>query len=253
MHLHACRSRPETHLAIVRRTFQEAGWDIAVEKVQLGFSLNLLGLGISTVGAGALFVQEAKRQGLLRDIESQLHAADAGKRVPRSDVEQLVGRLAHIAQVAKEGNAFLQPLYRVSCATYFVRVRSRGPDGVWRLQKRRVRPRKVCVAADTANQRAYREALRWWSAALRGGISVPLAPRSEFPGVEEEGCAFFFTDAAREDGSGFGGFLVVREGATSQPHFLYMAERWSDAIRDMLQSDILSMPDALGQWCWPTR
>lgn len=117
---HAGRSRPETHLAIVKRKFQEAGRDIEVEKIKLGFSLNLPGLGISTAGTGALFVQEAKRQGLLRDIESQLQAADAGHRVPRSDVEQLVGRLAHIAQIAKEGNAFLQPDYRVSCATYFV-------------------------------------------------------------------------------------------------------------------------------------
>lgn len=28
-------TRPEMHLAVVRATFQEAGWDIAVEKVQL--------------------------------------------------------------------------------------------------------------------------------------------------------------------------------------------------------------------------
>lgn len=72
--------------------------------------MNLLGLGISTTREGRLFVQEAKRQGLLLDIASQLEAARQGRTVPRADVEQLVGRLSHTAQVAQEGNAFLQPL-----------------------------------------------------------------------------------------------------------------------------------------------
>lgn len=76
MHLHVERSQPEIHLAmIVRRTFQEAGWEIATEKVLLGLSLDLLGLGLSTQGGGALFMQEAKRQGMLLDIDHQLRAA----------------------------------------------------------------------------------------------------------------------------------------------------------------------------------
>lgn len=61
VHLRVALSRPETHLAIVRRTFQEAGWDIALDKVQLGFSLNLLGLGISAEGEGALYVQKGEK------------------------------------------------------------------------------------------------------------------------------------------------------------------------------------------------
>lgn len=85
----------------MRRTFQEAGWGIAVEKVQLGFGLNLLGPSITTLGAGSLFVQKTKRQGLLLDIASQLEAARRGHEVPRSDAEQLVGRLTHTAQAAR--------------------------------------------------------------------------------------------------------------------------------------------------------
>ena len=50
----------EVYLAIVRRTFQEAGRDIAFDKVQLGFDMYLLGLGISTLAGSRLFVQEAK-------------------------------------------------------------------------------------------------------------------------------------------------------------------------------------------------
>ncbi|KAL3931545.1 MAG: hypothetical protein SGPRY_001079 [Prymnesium sp.] len=45
-------ARPEMHLAIVRATFQEASWDIAVEKVQLGWSIDLLGLAVCTSGGG---------------------------------------------------------------------------------------------------------------------------------------------------------------------------------------------------------
>ena len=58
-------SRPRMHLAITRRTFQEAGWQIAVEKVQLGWALDLLGLSISTMGEGCVYVPETKRRGLV--------------------------------------------------------------------------------------------------------------------------------------------------------------------------------------------
>lgn len=133
--------RPEIHLAIVRQTFQEAGWDIAVEKVQLGLELNLLALGISTSGGGRLFVQEAKKQGLLLDITTgQLSAAAQGRKVARAEVEQLVGRLSRTAQVAHEGNAFLPPLYRAQCASYFVHMRCRAKNGGWRSSRRRVQP-----------------------------------------------------------------------------------------------------------------
>lgn len=155
-------SRQEAHLAVVRRTFQEAGWDVAVDKVQLGLGLNLLGLGISTEAAGRLFVQEAKRQGLLIDISGQLEAARSNRKVSRADVEQLVGRLSHTAQVAPEGNAFLHPLYRVKCASYFVRWRCRARGGEWRVSRRRIRPRWIQITGNTPTRRAYREALRWW-------------------------------------------------------------------------------------------
>ena len=38
-----CASRAQTHLAIMRATFNEAGWDVAVEKVQLGYGEECLG------------------------------------------------------------------------------------------------------------------------------------------------------------------------------------------------------------------
>lgn len=57
-------------------------------------------------------------------------------------------------------------------------VRSRRPDGSVVHTKRRVRPRKMQIAGDLHDLRAYREALLWWQQVLVAGISVPLAPRN---------------------------------------------------------------------------
>lgn len=108
-----------------------------------------MGLGISTRGGGSMVVQEAKRQGLIFDILSQLQAAAAGRKVARSDIEQRVGRLSHIAQVAQEGNAYLQPLYRMMCAAYWISVRGRGRADSARLERRRVRPRGIHIAGSS--------------------------------------------------------------------------------------------------------
>lgn len=185
----------------------------------------MLGLGLTTQGEGALFMQEAKRLRMLHDIGQQLHSAHDGRScAARADIEQLVGRLSHTAQLAREGNAFLQPLCRLMCVSHLVRVWARDQHGavVWR--RRRVRPRAIMIARDTSSQQAYRTALRWWSTAIAGGIFVPLAPRRGFPEVGETGCAFLFTDAAWEAGTGFGGFTIVQERGCGSPNLLYVAE-----------------------------
>lgn len=76
----------------------------------------------------------------------------------------------------------------------------------------RAKPRWIQIGASSAAAREYRVALAWWQAALGVGIEVPLAPRLMFPQVGAEGCLFVFTDAARENGTGFGGFTAVKEG-----------------------------------------
>ena len=48
-------------------------------------------------------------------------------------------------------------------------------------------------------------------------VSVPLAPRTTFPAIGEPNVLYFFTDAAREDGTGFGGHATVQwEGDVRQ-------------------------------------
>lgn len=134
---------------------------------------------------------------------------------------------------------------------YFVKVRSKTHDGSWRIQRQRVRPLSIRVAGDTPTLRAYREALQWWAAALSSGISVPLAPRQGFSAVGEAGCAFLFTDAEREAGSGFGGFLVIREKGASNPRFLYMTECWDGVALSQSRHDVLSIAGGGVLWLGP--
>lgn len=77
-------------------------------------------------------------------------------------------------------------------------------EGRWRRDKGArkqggEKPKRLAVGAATQAARQFRAAVRWWQEVLREGASVPLAPRLHFPELGERGCAFVFTDAARED------------------------------------------------------
>lgn len=149
------------HLAIVKATFQEAGWDIAVEKVQLGWSIDLLGLAVSSLGDGAIYVPELKRLGLLQDMRSVLAVAEAGGSVCRKEVEKLVGRLSHLAQVEAEGNAYLQPLYRLERARRPIRKKKKGGRGARdRVCLAGRNPTRLAVGAATEAARHFRIAVR---------------------------------------------------------------------------------------------
>ena len=72
---------------------------------------------------------------------------------------------------------------------------------------------------------------------------MPLAPRLHFPGLREKGAVFFFTDAAREAGTGFGAFSVIEyaEARNSAPWFPYLSQRWTEELLRALRADALSM------------
>ena len=112
------------------------------------------------------------------------------------------------------------------------------------MQKRvvRVRPRWIRVGAPSAAAREYCNALRWWHATLEAGVAVPLAPRLVFPQIGEPGCLFVFTDAAREGGTGFGGFTVVEERGDKVAKFLFVQNSWDSRTLGRLQRDEWSMP-----------
>lgn len=188
---------------------------------------------------------------MLVDLAGQIEPASGDGSVPRGEVDTLVGRVSHLAAVAAEGNAYLQPMFAMARARRRAIVKRASPDGRVRSCRLRVQPRRLHVNGATRKQKAYQDCLHWWRAAFESGFSVPLAPRMDFPEPGEQGCAFLLTDAAREEGTGYGGFSFVRslEGQGDQaPTMLFMAEEWDQHIRDCLTSNELSMPagEAIG-------
>jgi hypothetical protein len=201
----------------------------------------LLGLGITTAGEGALYVPEPKRLGLIDEIAAQQQGSDQQLVVPRDAVEGLVGRMSHVGQVACEANAFLQPMYKMQNAKITIKDR-RG-----RIRKK-VLPRRIKVGGGSGpTVKAYQRSLAWCRAALERGVTVPLCPRAHFPDFDEPGCAFLFTDAAREAGTGHGAFSVVQwQGAQTVGELLLIEQRWSPPTLAALQADTLSMPAGEG-------
>ena len=229
-----CASRPQAHLQLTSSTFGEAGWGTAAAKKQMGFDIDLLGMGVSAHGDGAFYVPPPKALGLRRDIQELVGCMGSGRAAHRSSVEELVGRFGHVAQVVCEGNAYLAPLYRVKAA----RVKARTPSG----EARAYLPSKLQLAADTPLLREFRSCLEWWDLTLQQGPTAPLAPKLLFPGLDAEGAGFFFTDAAREAGTGFGGWTLVRRAGSAQPALVYAEQRWDTETLAMLQADTFSMP-----------
>ena len=70
---------------------------------------------------------------------------------------------------------------------------------------------------------------------------MPLAPRRSFPDVGEDGCAFLFTDAAREAGTGHGGFSIVQRDGAPKAEFLFAEQRWPPDVLVALQENEMSM------------
>ena len=228
------KSRGQVHLQIFQDTFTEAGWRVSVEKTQYGQSLDLLGLGITTHGEGALFVPEAKQQGMVADVQAALEPAAKDGSVDREDFDRLVGRAGNLGQVAAEAKVYLQPLYRM------LNAKSKYVD---RRAQRVVsfKPKRIVLRGSGPTQIRCREALQWFKAALESGVSVPLAPRKQFPAVGDPGCAFCFTDAAREARTGHGGFTIVQRTDAQHPEFLYLEQRWPADVLVALQENELSM------------
>ena len=108
----------------------------------------------------------------------------------------------------------------------------------------RVKPRRLAVQGSGPTQREYQDSLAWLDAALEGGISAPLAPRTTFPAIGEEGCGFLFTDAARGRGTGHGGFSIVRSAhdASVAGRFLHLEAQWDTHVQHALVNNLFSMP-----------
>jgi hypothetical protein len=180
-------------------------------------------------------VPPAKRLGMIEDIAAQQPFASELKSVRHVEVERLVGRCINLATVMVEANPHLAAMYRIKEAKVVVKANGK---------RMRITPKMVFVAGGSIHTTNYQEAIAWWRHALEDDVSVPLAPRLHFPELGEKGVAFLFSDAAREDGTGYGGFSLVERGRRTE--LLFLAEKWEvDAIL-ALQHNKLSMPAGEG-------
>ena len=221
-------SRPKAHLLLTKRTFNEAGWRIAEEKVQIGTQLELLGYALDA-DRQIIYVPEVKRRGLIRDIEDQLETNGVST-VKHKLVERLVGRCIHIGPVIPEIGPYLPPMYRMVHA----RVKVNITEGSYK----RITPTCVNVSGSGQTAKAYQRSLMWLRSRLSSDVSAPLAPRLHFPRPPTPGVVTLFSDAAREQGTGYGGFTIVARHRTQA---LWLAERWSGPTLALLRANIISM------------
>ena len=92
----------------------------------------------------------------------------------------------------------------------------------------------------------FQEAMQWWRAALERGLASPLAPRRTFPPIDAPGVVAILTDAAREDGTGVGGYAPIMRAGATVPTLLYVSEEWPTWARLALQANTASMPAGEG-------
>ena len=222
-------TRAEAHLRIAMETSKEAGWPVQHDKVQLDYLIDVLGFLVDALGDGRVACTPAKRAGL--EVELAALQDSARPEVPAHDVEATAGKLIHLAEVLVEGRAHMEPFYAMLRATRRQIIR-----GV----ERRVRPGMLAVVGTGATQLRLSRSIAWWRAALAADACVPLAPRLSFPAAGSEGCALTFSDAAREDGTGLGGYAPIVCGG--EKRLPLVAAQWPEDLLRMLQSNELSMP-----------
>ena len=96
LELFADKARGQTHLQMFQSTFNEAGLRVAISKIQHDLSLDQLGLGITTLGDGALFVHEVKRLGMIAKIDQTIDPTSEDGTVQQDEFETLVGRSSNL-------------------------------------------------------------------------------------------------------------------------------------------------------------
>jgi hypothetical protein len=227
---HAKETPAELRVRVARDTCREAGWDSNPIKDQMGEGIDQLGFRIETAGQGKLACTLAKCHGLQAELEAM--EGPRGVKTPAKEVESVAGRLIHLATVAVEGRAYLEPWYAMLRATrrsivHNVRVRTKLGA--------------IQLYGSGPTQKNLQRSIKWWKEAMRSDISLPLAPRLVFPDPQETGCAVTFQDAARGTGTGYGGFAPLVSTDGSKKCMIYVTGQWPADIQQMLMTNVLSM------------
>jgi hypothetical protein len=198
--------------------------------VQIGYSIVQLGFQLETENEGRLACTPEKREGLCAELAEM--DGDKGRNTPAAHVESTAGKLINLATVMVEGRAYMEPWYRMLNAT-----RQQIVDG----SRRRFKLGKLNLSGQGPVQRRFQDSSSWWRAALRSDISLPLAPRLAFPAVGESRCALAFQDAARGQGTGFGGFAPFVTADGRRKLMLTCVRSWPHDLQQALYTNKLSM------------
>lgn len=79
---------------------------------------------------------------------------------------------------------------------------------------------------------------------LRFHVAQVVAEGNDYlqPKIGDRGCNLIYTDAAREDGTGYGGFSVVRRSEESRARFYILHQLWGQESLRKLQANLWSIP-----------
>lgn len=117
-------------------------------------------------------------------------------------------------------------------------------DGSSFYSKCLIKPRRLHVKGNTKFQGDFQQCLLLWRVAFVSGFSIPLAYKRCFPLPGEPGCACMFSDAARENNTGYGGFSFIsfiQPDGSIKPIMIFMTELWGPHILMKLQQNEISM------------
>ena len=222
-------TRAEAYVRIATDTCQEAGWECKLAKRQLGTAIEQLGFQVETQHGGRIACTADKRDGM--ELELSEFASATGK-TPAADVESIAGKLIHLATIAVEGRAYMEPWYAMLNATRTV---------IMQGARTRVKLGELQLRGAGPVQQRFQQSVQWWRTAMWSDISLPLAAKLAFPDAAESGCVVAFQDAARGAGTGFGGFVPVVSADGARKLLLVCEAAWPVDLQQKLMANELSM------------
>lgn len=205
--------RAAAHFAIAGDVLTRAGFTIQIPKDQLGTRILALGFRLNLQSRRLDYPPE--KADVLRAHISELLR---NENVSRKVIERVVGIEGHLCAVLAEGRLRLD-------AGYAFLYARRERDG------RPFKPTSLRVGAASQTAQRFREAQRWFAAALTEEVSVPLAPRLSFPAPGHDATAFAFVDASRTWGVG-GWSVITSQRVPPQVVFAALAEKYPESLRD---------------------
>ena len=229
-------SRTRAHACIAILGLRTAGLEAAEDKTLLGTPVVALGIRADRKRK-LLDIPTSKGEAVAAELQTAQEAAQGPQPSARREaVEQLTGRLCHLAQVSPE----IAPALR----------------GGYSLIHAPSRHTSLAMRRGSTGHRQWIELLSTAARAVRENLGVCLSPRRAFPSPDSVGTATAFSDASGDDG--VGGYLTLSD----EPGTVWVvSQTWPADIATALArsaqgtrgQNSLAMPAAelFGMWAIP--